>query len=193
MTATLYGTKKQRLYAWKLRVKAGAQVVRLRVPTQIRKPGRYTVSWVARSGTEAIQRSLKMRLLGKELEQVQPAKQQVEVVLAGEQPDREKIALGLRGTGTRLVESASRPERTFQLAGATDRNIGVVVVDVDVYGIGLLRDLRLVFPEMRLLALGSNAATLGRAVLAGANLALPRSTPAAELARIIAMLARQNS
>ncbi|MBI4171450.1 MAG: Ig-like domain repeat protein, partial [Actinobacteria bacterium] len=193
VTATLYGTKKQRLYAWKLRVKAGAQIVQLRVPTQIRKPGRYTVSWVARSGTEAIQRTLTMRLLGPELEQVQPAKQQVEVVLAGEQPDREKIALGLRGTGTRLVESASRPERTFQLAGATDRNVGVVVVDVDVYGLGFLRDLRLVFPDLRLLALGSSPATLGRAVQAGANLALPRGTPSGELARMISELARQDS
>ncbi len=113
-------------------------------------------------------------------EQVQPAKQEVEVVLSGEQPDRERVALGLRGTGTRLVESTSPPERTFQLAGATNRNVGVIVVDLDVYGLGFL------------LALGSIPATLGRAVQAGANVALPRSTPAEDLARMIAQLGRQN-
>jgi hypothetical protein len=191
VSATLYGAAKQRLYTWKLRVKAGAQVVRLHIPSQIRRPGHYTLTWVARSGTETISRTIKVQLVGPRLQQVQPAKQQVEVVLAGEQPDRSEIALGLRGSGARIVESAKGAQRTFLLAGAADRNVGVIVVDVDVYGLGFLRDLRLVFPTMRLLALCSNPATLGRAIQAGANLALPRSTPADELARIIAMLARQ--
>ena len=71
VTATLYTAKKQRLYTWRLKVKAGANVVKLRLPTQIRRPGTYSLTWVARSGTETIRRTVKLTLVGPKLAQVQ--------------------------------------------------------------------------------------------------------------------------
>ena len=59
MTVTLRNAKQRRLHTWKLRVKAGANIVRLRLPKQIRRPGTYSLTWVARSGTETISRTIR--------------------------------------------------------------------------------------------------------------------------------------
>jgi hypothetical protein len=67
--------------------------------------------------------------------------------------------------------------------------VQVIVVDVDRYGISLLRDLRTVFPSVRLLALASRPADLARASKAGATIALPYDTPAPMVARVIRRLA----
>jgi hypothetical protein len=61
-------------------------VVKLRLPAQIRRPGTYTLTWIARSGGESVTRTIKVTLVGPKLTQVQPKRQEVEVVLAGGKP-----------------------------------------------------------------------------------------------------------
>jgi hypothetical protein len=63
MTATLRDAKNRRLQTWRLRVKAGANVVRLRLPATVQRPGAYKLTWVARSGAETVSRSIRFRLV----------------------------------------------------------------------------------------------------------------------------------
>jgi hypothetical protein len=189
VTATLYGAKSKRLYTWRLRVKAGANVVKLRLPSQIRKPGAYQLTWIARSGTETIRRSVKVTLVGPKLAQVRPKRDEVEVVLAGEQPEKGALTPGLAGSDARVIAQAATPDETFALAASRTRDVSVVVVDVDKYGIAFVTDLRTVFPSLRVIAVSKSAAIRARAVRAGAVRALPRSTTAAQLAKAIAAIA----
>jgi DNA-binding NarL/FixJ family response regulator len=108
----------------------------------------------------------------------------IEIVLAGEQPAKDALRTGLSGTGTRVVATAT-PDQTFALTASAARNIGVVVIDVDAYGLGFVADLRTVFPSVRLIAIAREPATRTLAVRAGAVLALPRETPVRQLAKAI--------
>ena len=58
-------------------------MVKLKLPKQIRRPGTYDLTWVARSGTEAIRRTLKLTLVGPKRAQVKPPRLELEIVLAG--------------------------------------------------------------------------------------------------------------
>ena len=73
---------------------------------------------------------------------------------------------------------------------AANRGVLVVVVDVDRHGQALVRDLNVVFPTLRLLALASRAADLHAATRAGADAAVPRSASSTRIARIVRRLAR---
>ena len=188
VTATLYTASKQRLYTWRVKVKAGANVVKLRLPTQIRRPGTYSLTWVARSGSQTIRHTVKLTLVGPKLAQVKPKRDQIEIVLAGEQPAQGAIQPRLSGSGARIVATAT-PDQTFALTASAARNIEVVVVDVDTYGLGFVSDLRAVFPSLRLIAIAREPATRTLAVRAGAVLALPRNTPAGRMAKAIAAIA----
>jgi hypothetical protein len=184
VTAVLFGAKKQRLYSWRLKVKAGATVVKLRLPGQIRRPGRYTVSLVARAGTETIRRVVTVRLTGPALRQLNPPKQDIEVVLAGKASAKDLLMPGPVARGVRVV-ARSGPDAVFALAASPARNVGIVVADVDEYGVVFIGDLHTVFPSLRLIALAQERSTRTRAIRAGAVLALPRSTPPSQLAKAI--------
>jgi hypothetical protein len=75
------------------------------------------------------------------------------------------------------------------LTASAARNVSVVVVDVDAYGLGFVGDLRAVFPSLRLIAIAREPATRALAVRAGAVLALPRNTPARQIAKAITAIA----
>ncbi|HYK06325.1 MAG TPA: Ig-like domain-containing protein, partial [Gaiellaceae bacterium] len=62
VTATLRGPKNRRLHTWRLQVKAGANVVRLRLPATVRRPGAYRLTWVAHSGSESVSRTIRFAL-----------------------------------------------------------------------------------------------------------------------------------
>jgi DNA-binding NarL/FixJ family response regulator len=67
----------------------------------------------------------------------------------------------------------------------------VIVVDVDEFGVGLVRDLHAVFPSVKIVALAAGPKTMAAALKAGATIVLPRSTPPATLAKIIQRLAKR--
>jgi hypothetical protein len=188
VTATLYSASKQRLYTWRVKVKAGANVVKLKLPAEIRRPGTYSLTWVARSGTQTVRHTVALTLVGPRLAQVTPKRGVIEIVLAGEEPATGAVQPALSGTRARVVAMAN-PDQTFALTASTARNVGVVVVDVDAYGLGFVSDLRTVFPSLRLLAIAREPATRALAVRAGAVLALPRDTPARQVAKAIAAIA----
>ena len=186
VTATLLGAKQQSLHSWRLTVKAGANVIKLRLPTHIRRPGTYTISLVAQSGTETIRRSITVKLVSPKLARVQLRKQpKVEVVLAGEQ-----LVKGAPepSRGVRILTRAT-PDETFALVMSAVRNVGIVVVDVDVYGVVFVGDLHTVFPALRLIAIAREPALRQLSIRAGAVVALPRSTSSQQLATAIVRLA----
>jgi DNA-binding NarL/FixJ family response regulator len=110
-----------------------------------------------------------------------PAK---DVVLAGtdlpkQLPDQQK-------QGRQLI--ATSVDSTFTLTGDPSRNVAVIVVDADQYSLGLVHDLRIVFPSVKLVVLTSDPNKLAGAVAAGATIALPKGTPTAKLAKVVASL-----
>ena len=121
---------------------------------------------------------------------MKPSKRPVEVVLAGGSNIRRDIALGL-GKSTRVTSTIG--EETWTITGAQTRNVQVIVVNVDRYGLQLVRDLRVVFPTVRLLAMTNDPRLLKQSVRAGAAIAVPNSTPPKSLVKLISQLAKRAS
>ena len=185
VTATLRDAKNRRLHTWNLRVKAGANVLRLRLPATVRRPGSYKLTWIARSGAERISRTIRLTLVGPARSRVKPKPSEVEVVLAGETPD---VRPGQEGM-PRRVSSATGADQTFGHIASTPHEVSVVVVDADAYGTRFVSDLRAVFPTVRVIAISREPARRMLAIRAGATLALPRDTTARQLAKAIALIA----
>jgi hypothetical protein len=179
VTAQLFSPQRVKLYTWRLSVRAGRTIVRLRVPRQVRRPGVYTMQWSARAGRQTVSRTIRVRLVGS----VAP-RQRVEVVLAGTAAEsvRTKNAKFVNGVEPMFDETANR-----------SRDVRVVVVDVDELGVSIVHDLHVVFPSVKIVALAAGPKTMAAALKAGAKVVLPRSTPPAKLAKIIQQLAKKRS
>ena len=76
----------------------------------------------------------------------------------------------------------------FDLSASSTRDVRVVVVDTRVYGLQLVRDLRTVFPRLRIVAIATDRRLELRALKAGADDALPPTATPAEVARAAAAL-----
>ncbi len=109
VVATLYSPRHVRLYTWRLDVRAGARVVKLRWPKQVRRTGTYSVVWVARSQAQTQRRTQKVRLVGDVRSKV--------VTLAGSRsrscsPARPAPATRWRSRSRRRAPGSSRPRST---------------------------------------------------------------------------------
>ena len=162
-------------------MKAGRTIVRLRLPRQVRRPGIYTLSWSARAGRETVSRTVKIRIY-----RSRPPVQRIQIVLAG------VAAQDVRGRiGKQKQKAVDAVEPTFDAAANRNRDVRVVVVDVDEFGVSVVRDLHTVFPSMKIVALASGAKTMSAALKAGATVVLPRSVSPARLTIVIQRLARK--
>jgi hypothetical protein len=181
VTAELFSPRGVKLYSWRSSLKAGRSIVKLRLPTQVRRSGVYTMRWTARSGRDSISRKITIRLLGARNVVAVPAR----VLLAG------PATRGISGTFTtqkpKLI-SVSGVEPTFDAAASRRTDVRVIVIDVDAFGVSLIRDLHAVFPSMKIVALTSGPKQMAASLKAGAAIALPRSTPASMLGRLITKL-----
>jgi hypothetical protein len=180
VTATLFGPTGKRADTWKFPIKAGTSIEKLRWPTEVAAPGAYTITFTANSGGQVAARAIR-------LQAVRPGdplrKGSVSVVISG--PSVNGLGSGL--AGVRVLQTAG--DDTFTAAATPGANVTVIVVDVDQYGLATIRDLHTLFPEVRLVAVSSTAKVLGRAVVLGATVAVPPSTPSQQLAALIARLA----
>jgi hypothetical protein len=109
----------------------------------------------------------------------------VQVLLAG--PAARSISGAFPARKTSLV-TASGIEPTFDAAASRRTDVRVIVVDVDEFGVSLVRDLHTVFPLAKIVALTSGPKQMLASLKAGASIALPRSTPASILTRVITKL-----
>ncbi|MGZ8793485.1 MAG: PASTA domain-containing protein, partial [Gaiellaceae bacterium] len=181
VTAELFSPRHVKLYTWRFSLKAGRSIVKLRLPHQVRRTGVYTMRWTARSGREAISRKITIRLVGARNVLVAP----VQVLLAG--PAARSISGKFPTRKPRLI-TASEIEPTFDAAASRKTDVRVIVVDVDAFGVSLIRDLHAVFPSTKIVALTSGPKHMAASLKAGASIALPRSTPASVLTRVITRL-----
>jgi hypothetical protein len=178
VTAELFSPRHVKLYTWRFSLKAGRSIVKLRLPHQVRRSGAYTMRWTARSGRETISSKITIRLVGARNVVVAP----VEILLAG------PAASGISGkfpTRAPKLITAAGVEPTFDAAASRRTDVRVIVVDVDAFGVSLISDLHAVFPSAKIVALTSSPKQMATSLKAGAAIALPRSTPASILARVI--------
>jgi hypothetical protein len=189
VTATLLSPRGERVYRWRFSVRAGTSIKRLTMPPQVKAPGRYRLVLTAQSGRDSVKKTIALQIVGKKPgSRATPDTRPVEVVLAGGSNIRKDIALGL-ANGMRVISTVG--EDTWTVTGSASRNVGVIVVDVDRYGLELVSDLRTVFPSVRIIALTNDPRRLAQAIKAGAAVAVPRSTPPKDLAKLITQLAKR--
>jgi hypothetical protein len=187
VTAELFSPRRVKLYTWRFSVKAGRSIVKLRIPRQVRRSGVYTLSWRARAGRDTVSRRITIRLIGSgRSPAVRPAPP-IEVVLAG--PATNGVGGQLPKRRPKVV-AAPGVEPTFDAAADRSTDVRVIVVDVNVFGLGFVRDLHTVFPSVRIVALTSSPRVMVASLRAGAAIALPRSTPPATIAKVIERLLR---
>jgi hypothetical protein len=187
VTVSLMSPRGERVYTWRFSVKAGRTIKRLPMPRQVRRAGKYRLVVTATSGGQVVRRTIPVQIVqsgpaGKRGRP--PQRQPVEIVLAGSSRVREDIALGLDTAAARIIH-AEGGDAAFAETGSPRRNVQIVVVDVDRYGIGLVRDLHVVFPSVKVIALSRRPELLLRALKSGAAAAVPPSAPAPRIARVI--------
>src|SRR5439155_10369281 len=138
LTVRLLSPRKQLVQTWRLRVKAGATIVKLRLRSAHLSPGVYSLVWFARSGSETTTYT-----------------QRIRIGADGRRPTQADVVLTLKSAPSRQPQSHSAVRHLFAgdvdstFALAAGGNVQVVVVDVDRYGVLLVRDLRVVFPSVR--------------------------------------------
>jgi len=181
VSAQLISPRRVRLFTWHFKVRAGRTIVRLRIPRQVRRPGIYTLRWSARAGRETVTRTVRFRIVG-----ARPPVQKPEIVLAG------TAAKGVNGSlGKQKPTVVTSVEPTFDAAANRNRDVRVIVVDVDELGVATVHDLHVVFPSVKIVALAAGPKTMAAALRAGATIVLPRSTPPATVAKIIKRLEKR--
>jgi hypothetical protein len=176
LTTNLLGLGGERLYTWRLHVKAGITILKLPMPRQVQRAGRYTLVWTASAGNSTVRRMVPLVIGPRQ------TPQPVQVVVTGDQLPPE---LG----GKHTIAAAGGA--AFDVTGDPRTNVQVIVVDADEYGLGLVHDLNTVFPAVRIVVLSDDPGKLSRAIAAGASLAVPRQTPPRKLEKLIADLARK--
>ena len=180
VTARLISPRQVSLYTWHFRVRAGRTILRLRIPRQVRRPGVYTLRWTARANRETATRTVRFRLVGR-----RAPVQKIQIVLAG--TAAQDVGASLKQKPA-VVTSA---DPTFDAAANPNRDVRVIVVDADELGVATVRDLHIVFPSVKIIALAAGPKTMAAALRAGATVVLPRTTPPATLAKIIQRLAKK--
>ena len=158
VTATLLDPKGKRAYRWRFLAKAGITIKRLTMPPSVTKPGRYRLVFSVQSGRETAKKSIVVQIVKKTNKPVRP-KKPLQIVFASTGNNSKEIERGL-SKGIEVVPAAVG-EDTWTLTGASNRNVEVIVVDVDRYGLQLIRDLRLVFPTVRIIGLTNDPRRLG--------------------------------
>jgi hypothetical protein len=185
VAASLRSPSGRQLKTWSFSVPAGVTIRMLKLPPTATVAGRYTLKWTARAGREELVRTITVQVVGADGAK-QPSKR-IEIVLVGDSAIRNGLAISLH-SATAHVLTTTEENSTFLLAGDTSLNIQAVVVDVDRYTLSLVHDLRTVFPNIPIVALTDDPQKLSRSVAAGATVALPRSTPPDQLAKVVRRL-----
>ena len=177
VVATLASPKGKKLRTWRFSVRAGVSIVRLHLPKSAETPGRYRLIWVASTvAGEHISHTIIVQVVAGTKISGGSAQHPVDVVLVGADSLGPGLAISLQGSNVRVL-TAEGEDPTFALAGAPKYDVRVVVVDVDKFRLALVHDLRVVFPNVEVVALTGEAGKLAKSVSAGATVALPRTTP----------------
>ena len=186
VTATLVGPTGKTLATWKRSARAGVTIVRLALPKSAKtwKHATYKLRWKVVSGGDSLQRTIAVQIGRTKKDFPASTRKKLDVVVAGS-----TLPAKLPVSG-KTVQAVSE-NTAFELAGDPKKNVGVIVIDADQYTLGMIHDLRTVFPSVKLVALSNSAARRAKAVRAGATVALPKTTTAPKLAKVASAVARR--
>jgi hypothetical protein len=187
VTAVLYTPKSfnrarsVKLYTWRFALRGGTSIVKLRLPTQVRHPGLYRLGWTATAGGDAASRSRSLRVYRKVVRAATRP-----VVVAGSKVQK-SAALRFGKGGPRLLRATSI-DAAFDLAARNNGMAAVMIVDVDELGVDIIRDLRVVFPSLKIVAVSTSPARLTAAKRAGANATVRRAAAKQRLTKVVKRL-----
>jgi uncharacterized repeat protein (TIGR02059 family) len=168
-------------------VQAGATIVRLRVPKNVR-PGTHLLRVRAESVAtgEVTHRTTPVRVVRRMPARAQRAPLEVVVVTIGDKPELPTPTLDL---DERFRVSETTGDAVFEVTTETATEVEVVVIDVDAEGATeLIRALRLVYPDLAIVALTSRE-NVGKATRAGATVELMKPVSPGLLAAVVERLA----
>ncbi|MEI8105115.1 MAG: hypothetical protein WCH31_04635 [Actinomycetes bacterium] len=162
----------------------GSTVVTLKFKRKLTVGG-YALVWAAHAGTDrqVIRQPIRT---AKTVRMTALPSAVAKVVLASPSFPESRDLSGKLGHTTRVVRAAST-DQAFAQIGTANSNVRVVVVDIDTYGIALVRDLHKVFPNVRVVAISRHPTLLAHAVKYGA-VGVPGPVPPAQLAALIKRL-----
>ena len=174
---TLDGKPFRRIQRWHFfHVKAGSTILTLKLLHTL-PAGTYDLHWKATSdATKVVQRKITtIRVVATNRSRRRTS-------------SRSRVA-GQRRASRKALKHVNRltPDEAFLYASYHD--VRVIVVDTDLYGPALARDLHQVFPSATVVALSENGGR--RAALKSKGIvAVPASTPSAQVAALVARLLR---
>jgi hypothetical protein len=185
VTATLLSPQGKVLATWKRSARAGVSIVRLTLPKSAKtwKRGTYRLRWKVVAGADTLQRTIPVQIGRTAKDFPKAGGTKLDVVVAG-------AALPGKLPVSGKTVAAVSESTAFELAGDPTKNVGVIVIDADQYTLGMIHDLRTVFPMVQLVALSNSASRRAAAVRAGATIALPKTTTAPKLAKVVQALPR---
>ncbi len=187
MTATLIGPGQQIVGSSQVELEAGATVLRIRIPRSAKRAGLYAVEARAAAGgaQEAVARIV-IRARSK--------RANMPAAGAGHAPT---VGIVFVSSPKPVVTAHTRPalrtfnadpQTVFDVVADRSHHVRVVVIDADRLGAGLVRDLALVFPDVRIVAISSSRRSRLALLRAGAAAAIPPAT-AAELEALVRAIA----
>ncbi|HTZ05171.1 MAG TPA: PASTA domain-containing protein [Gaiellaceae bacterium] len=188
VTLQLVNRKHRVLRTWHTVTRGKVAIRKLLLPKAARKAGTmYTLRSTATvvGGPAVFHRTNAVRVYRSLAAMKASPRRTVDVVVAGTQLPK-KLPNGTK-TAQRVV--AGSDSSTFTIAANRRRNVQVVVVDVDEYGVRLIHNLRLVFPGVKLIAVTNSPAKAARARRFGANVVLTKAAVKTKLAKTVSALA----
>jgi hypothetical protein len=179
------------LATWQRSLGAGATIVRLTLPKALRHSGVYRLRVDAAGGGQTVHKTLAISLVGPAKAKVKPIKRVVSVVLVNGPDIRSDIALGLNQSFTLQYAQGPKAFSAAEGASTSTRIVSVAVIDVAAGAVSVIRDLHLVFPELRIIAVADSSSTGGLATAAGASLVFTKPISSTVLAAAIQSLSRR--
>jgi hypothetical protein len=169
-------------------VQAGATIVQLRVPKNLRRTGTYLLRVRAESVStgEVTHRTTPVRVVKRTPPRAMRPPLEVVVVKVGDDPELPGQTLDL---DERFTVSETAGDSVFDVTTGSASEVEVVVIDADSEaGVELIRALRLVYPDLAIVVVTSRE-NVGKATRAGATVELMKPVSAGLLAAVIERLA----
>lgn len=190
VTSTLYDPRGRRIARWhRDGVEAGATILQLTLPKAVTRTGVYRLVVRADAAGQTVTRAIRITLVGRTTAKVGPVKKhpnsRLEVALVNGPDIRSALSMDL---DHRLRFLYVQGTKVFGVAAAPASNVGVAVIDLDGAGSDIVHDLKLVFPELRVIAIASSASQAAQARAAGASIVFTKPVSPAVLAAAIRAL-----
>ncbi|HEX3805677.1 MAG TPA: Ig-like domain-containing protein [Gaiellaceae bacterium] len=181
VAATLDGAHYKRVGSWRFTAAAGSSLHTLKF-THTLKPGTYTLYWLGQTAGSSVRTTQQIRIIAPKAKAHTAKPAQVVLTVSDES---QRTTQSIAGTLGQTLEAT--PDQTFNVTEQHDAS--VVIVNVDLYGLAFVRQIRRVFPTTAVIALSRNQKTLAAAAKTGA-VAISSSTASAKIAALVTRLSR---